>query len=178
MAGRQKKSGDWGWPIIILLFVLGIWPIALMALFAKLFAGDGESREQAAPPLQWDQSARQRKGFSPQQSRQTIQQQAAQQARAGSQVVRQMVKSPVTKKSNARLLKIIGAVLVIGGFYAAGDAFEDALFALEHLSWWLPELLQALAVAAAGGAMLCKGISMDRALKRYSKYLQIGRAHV
>ncbi len=34
-ASRKRKSGgDWGWPLIIILFALGGWPVALLLLFS------------------------------------------------------------------------------------------------------------------------------------------------
>ena len=40
-------------------------------------------------------------------------------------------------------------------------------------SWDIEELLQALAITAAGVAMLCSGVSIDRSLKRYNRYLAV-----
>ena len=58
-------------------------------------------------------------------------------------------------------------------FSGMGDPI-DALFWSDYwFSLWLPELLQYLALAAAGGAMLGAGVSMDRRLKRYAKYLAV-----
>ncbi|WP_305131386.1 5-bromo-4-chloroindolyl phosphate hydrolysis family protein, partial [uncultured Oscillibacter sp.] len=39
--------------------------------------------------------------------------------------------------------------------------------------WWLEDLLGGLAITAGGGAMLFSGFSMDRQLKRFSKYLLV-----
>ena len=46
----QKKpdnSGWYSWPIIIVLFALGIWPIALVLLFINIF-GDEKRKKQPA----------------------------------------------------------------------------------------------------------------------------------
>ena len=43
MAENRKKTsggGDWGWPLIILSFCFGLWPVGLVLLFGKLFADD------------------------------------------------------------------------------------------------------------------------------------------
>lgn len=46
----QKKpdnSGWYSWPIIIVLFALGIWPIALVLLFINIF---GDENGRSSPP--------------------------------------------------------------------------------------------------------------------------------
>ena len=46
MAGNKRKTsgnGDWGWPLIILSFCFGLWPIGLVLLFGKLFAEIGRA---------------------------------------------------------------------------------------------------------------------------------------
>lgn len=163
MAGRQKKAGKdtgWGaWAAIVVLFALGIWPIALIWLLVKLFGKDRQT-PQPAPSL-----SEQAKGA-----------QAAPQSGSptrAKKAVRTAMKSPLPKKSNAKLLKIIGIVLLVGGVAGMGGPI-DALFWSDYwLSLWLPELLQALSVAVAGGAMLWAGVAMDRQLKRYAKYLAV-----
>lgn len=42
---KQNNSGWYSWPVIIILFSLGIWPIALVLLFFNLF---GDSKKQSA----------------------------------------------------------------------------------------------------------------------------------
>ena len=164
MAGRQKKTvSDTGWGIwaaIVVLFALGIWPIALILLLVKLFGKDSKQTRQVPPPL-----SEQRTGSG-----------AAAQSRSmgrGRTAVRTAMQSPLPKKSNAKWLKIAGIVLLAVGVLGMGGPI-DALFWSDYwFSLWLPELLQFLALAAAGGAMLGAGIGMDRSLKRYAKYLVV-----
>ena len=164
MAGRQKKTGSdtgWGiWAAIVVLFALGIWPIALILLLVKLFGKDSKQTRQVPPPL-----SEQRTGSG-----------AAAQSRSmgrGRTAVRTAMQSPLPKKSNAKWLKIAGIVLLAVGVLGMGGPI-DALFWSDYwFSLWLPELLQFLALAAAGGAMLGAGIGMDRSLKRYAKYLVV-----
>ena len=51
----QKKKTDWGWPLIIVLFVIGAWPIALVLLLMKLFKNDGQKQRVQAPSLSGQQ---------------------------------------------------------------------------------------------------------------------------
>ena len=42
---KQKKKGDddwFSWAVIVFLFVINLWPIALILLLAKLFGKDGK----------------------------------------------------------------------------------------------------------------------------------------
>ena len=101
MAGKkQKQEGVGAWIAIVILFAVGLWPIALVMLLVKLFGNDGQKRRQAPPPLQ------------------TAAPEPAAAASAGTagrtkKAVRSAMKSPAVKKSNAKWLKIIGAVLAV-----------------------------------------------------------------
>ena len=152
----QKKKTDWGWPLIIVLFVIGAWPIALVLLLVKLFKNDGQKQRVQAPPLSGQQH-----------SGQTA---APGHARSAVQTAMQ---SPPPKKSNAAWLKVAGIVLLVVGIIGMTGPI-DALFWSDYwFSLWLPELLQFLAVAVGGGAMLGAGVAMDRRLKRYARYLAV-----
>ena len=152
----QKKKTDWGWPLIIVLFVIGAWPIALVLLLVKLFKNDGQKQRVQAPPLSGQQH-----------SGQTA---APGHARSAVQTAMQ---SPPPKKSNAAWLKVAGIVLLVVGIVGMTGPI-DALFWSDYwFSLWLPELLQFLAVAVGGGAMLGAGVTMDRRLKRYARYLAV-----
>ena len=50
MAGKkQKQEGVGAWIAIVILFAVGLWPIALVMLLVKLFGNDGQKRRQAPP---------------------------------------------------------------------------------------------------------------------------------
>ena len=47
MAGKkQKQEGVGAWIAIVILFAVGLWPIALVMLLVKLFGNDGQKRRQ------------------------------------------------------------------------------------------------------------------------------------
>ena len=53
MADQKKRNNDdswFPWALIIFLFVVNAWPIALIMLFIKLFADDGKKDRTTAPP--------------------------------------------------------------------------------------------------------------------------------
>lgn len=152
----QKKKTDWGWPLIIVLFVIGAWPIALVLLFMKLFKNDGQKQRVQAPPLSGQQRGSQTA--------------ASGRTRSAVQTVTQ---SPLPKKSNAAWLKVAGIVLLVVGIMGMTGPIEALFWSDYWFSLWLPELLQFLAVAVGGSAMLGAGITMDRRLKRYARYLAV-----
>ena len=49
---KKKQEGVGMWVAIVVLFVLGAWPIALILLLVKLFGDDGKKKRTAAPPLE------------------------------------------------------------------------------------------------------------------------------
>lgn len=167
MAGNKRKTsgnGDWGWPLIILSFCFGLWPIGLVLLFGKLFADDGKKTAQNAPPLQGTPGQAAASAAAPRRQTKTA------------KAVKKVTKSPAAKKSNAWWLKIGGLVLLFFGLNGMVDAIDSLLWVLQDGTaalWWLEDLLGGLAITAGGGAMLYSGLSMDRQLKRFSKYLLV-----
>lgn len=50
MAGKkQKQEGVGAWIAIVILFAVGLWPIALVMLLVKLFGNDGRAEAGPAP---------------------------------------------------------------------------------------------------------------------------------
>ena len=161
MAGSQqkKKDNDWGsWVLIVALFALGVWPVALFLLFMKLFASDEKKQQTAPPPLREQESRRK---------------ETAAQTNKAKQAVGKVTKSPTAKKSNAKWLKIAGAVVAAIGVVAMAEPLGMLPYSTNWIGVWLEDLLAALAIAVGGGAMFFSGVSMDRQLKRYAKYLAV-----
>ena len=169
MADKRKNNQDdsWlSWALIILLFVVGAWPVALLFLFIKLFGDDEKEKRAAAPPLRKPAQSQGRQplvkpGLAGQAAARGAAKRTAQEDRARA-AVKRAAKSPKVKKSNAWLLKIAGAALAIIGFLTA-DASGGSL--------WL--LLEGLAILLSGGAMLYSGFAMDRQLRRFTRYLSV-----
>ncbi len=173
MAENRKKTsggGDWGWPLIILSFCFGLWPVGLVLLFGKLFADDEKRPAQKTPPLQGTPGQAARASGTVTASAPPRRQTKAAKA------VKKVTKSPAAKKSNAWWLKIGGLALLFFGLNGMVDAIDSLLWVLQNGTaalWWLEDLLGGLAITAGGGAMLYSGFSMDRQLKRFSKYLLV-----
>nr|WP_326127757.1 5-bromo-4-chloroindolyl phosphate hydrolysis family protein [uncultured Oscillibacter sp.] len=180
MANQRKNDRDdsWlSWALIIFLFVVGAWPVALLFLFIKLFGDDEKGSRTAAPPLQKPVQSRsgqpmEKRTGGQSALRQPMAKRPAPEGKART-AMKKAAKSPKVKKSNAWLLKIAGAAVTLFGLMATGAAVQDMIYLFDTLRWWLPELLQALALLAGGGAMLYSGFAMDRQLRRFSKYLSV-----
>lgn len=160
----KQKGNEWGsWALIVFLFAIGVWPVALFLLFAKLFGNDHHQKRRSVGPAsdQWEQIP-----YRPE----TDQRQSQAKARAA---VKKVTRSPGFKKSNARWLKILGMILAVGGLGAAYDPVSAMYWLGGVRDYYIVEAMQYLAVSVAGLGMLAGGISMDRAMKRYARYLAV-----
>ena len=166
MAAPQKKTDEpISWALIILLFGIGIWPIALVLLFVKLFAPDEKQKQTSAPPLRTT-AAHTTSARTAQAAAQAADKAGGRATRAAKSVTRQ----PKMKKSNARLLQIIGGVLL---FAAAVSGMGELGLVLSEGLYWLSDLLQSVAIGAAGAGMFVAGRSMSAAMKRYARYFAV-----
>jgi len=144
VAVEEKKDNEWlSWGLIIILFAVGLSPIALILLFIKLFGGDEKKKSAAAKPN-----------------------------KAGA-AVRRVTKSPKVKKSNARILKWAGGFFAFCGIVTIGEPVGAMFWSSDWAYLWLEDFIMALTFLLGGGAMLWSGVEMDRALKRYAKYLSV-----
>lgn len=163
-AKRQKDEGWISWGLIVLLFIFGLSPLALVLLFLKLFGvGSGEKKQQAAPPPLQETTG--------QRTSERVGRQASQPTRA-QKTVHQVMKAPSQKKSTARTLMIVGAILAAVGLVACAEPVEMIVWS-KDLFLYLEDLLSALAMLVGGGAMLGSGLAMNRSMKRYAQYLAV-----
>ena len=161
MAAQQKKDNDWlSWALIVFLFAVGLSPLALMLLFFKLFASDGKKKQAAPPPLRTENRTAQAAPADRQPSK-------------AREAVGKMTKSPAAKRSTAFWLKLAGAVLAAVGIIACVEPIDMMVWLGSATSYYIEDLLTALAMAVGGGAMFYSGLSMDRQLKRHAKYLSV-----
>lgn len=149
---NKKEDKEWlSWGLIIFLFIIGLSPVALILLFVKLFGSDTKKVQAsgAGRPAQ------------------------AKQPHKAAAAVKRVTKSPKTKKSTAKWLKIVGLVLVAVGLIACVEPIDMMIWLGKAESYYIEDLLAALMMVIGGGAMFTSGISMDRSLKRYAKYLAV-----
>jgi len=155
MAAQKKKSdsdaGSWG--LIVFLFAIGVWPIALVLLFTKLFAPDEKRKHTAAPPLREEQAAP-----------------AAKKSGRATRAVKKATRQPAVKKGNARAMKILGIIVMVFSLLIGSDYFR---WILQGDFYWLWDALASLAWFAGGAGLFAAGQNMTRAMKRYTRYLAV-----
>lgn len=133
MASGKKKS-DWRWPLIIFLFIIGAWPLAVLLLVFTLF---GDEEEQKQPK----------------------------------KTTAKGKKTLMGKKTRWR--KILGGILAFLGLLQCVEPIESMLWLQQIKSYYVEDLLVALAFLVGGSVMLGRGILMDRQQKRFAKYLTV-----
>ena len=87
--------------------------------------------------------------------------------------MRSVTKSPKVKKSNARTLKWAGGFVAFCGLVMIGEPLSAMFWSTDWIRLWLENFIMALAFLLGGGAMILRGVEMDRTLKRYAKYLSV-----
>ena len=156
MADQKKQENEWiSWGLIIFLFIIGLSPVALILLLVKLFGDDEKKIKTAADGAK------------------TAAQSAASGAKQAKSAVKRMTKSPATKRSTAKWLKIGGLILAAAGLIACVEPVDMMIWLGKAESYYLEDLLAALMMIIGGGAMWISGRRMDRRLKRYAKYLAV-----
>ncbi len=147
---KRNQDSDWGhWALIVFLFAIGVWPVALYLLFSKLF-GKGGGRKKAVPAAS---------------VRPSMEQAHSQGHAAGGRAeaaARKLTRPPAVKRSNAWAMKLFGLIAMVVGILAAVGQAE-----LAHSVW---DLLRDMAIAAGGLGLFFGGLRMDAALRRYARY--------
>ena len=165
MAYKQKDEGGFwtSWGLIAALFILGLQPIAVILMLVKLFKKDRREMEEI-PSLQAETRYTVDTRINRPQQAQNVQQGKSQQRKQESrpmEAVRQITKSPRPKNSTVRWLTIGGGILALLGFFQFDGGMN------------FHELMTALAFLVGGGAMILKGVLMQKDGKRYAKYLPV-----
>ena len=147
-SGTQKnKDNDWfAWALIIGLFAIGLSPIALILLFVKLFGKDEKQKRGSGNAASSGAAPKAKKA------------------------VKKAMKSPVDKKSTARILQIIGCIVML---FSAMIGWDYLQWFLEGDFYWWSEVVEMIVGLIGGGAMFVAGRNMSRTVKRYAKYLAV-----
>lgn len=179
----QKKpdnSGWYSWPIIIVLFALGLWPVALILMFINIF---GDEKRKKQPASQRKPSAEERMESAVEnaveraKAKVNIQvtssgakkeEKNGKKAKSGKKSKKQEIKAP------GKLLRVIGLCLLACGLIVGIDAIPSLL---AGYSYMLEDLFQGAAMAVAGGIMWGRGQYLANLTRRSQRYiLAIGNA--
>ena len=156
---KNEKYGWTVWLVVAACFATGLWPVALIILFFKLFAPDvKKSERRTAPPLK-------REVKDPVEEREQQRQTDANSRKAVSNAVRSAFKTPGDKASVA--LSICGGLTVFVGFFISLIAIAN----VSSTALW--PVFIGLSIMLGGGAMIFSGIKVKQAARRYAKYLAI-----
>ncbi len=162
---RQSESETLSWVLIFISFVL-FWPLGLYLLIRKLSDGKTSTNKGQKSTIQAD--------WVGQQTGNGAGSAAAKKTTVNpSGFSQRITKTPSMKKGTRLALKIIGTLFLIGGISVVVNTATWVFFSGSIYRWEVVEMMQSCAIACAGGLMLWKGISMDRALKRYTNYLAV-----
>lgn len=153
---KQTESEILSWLLIFFCFVV-FWLLGLFLLIRKLSGDKKKAAQQSA--------AARGAGVPPGWSA------PAQQGMAGTARAAQPMRStPSAKKGTRWALKLGGGVLAFVGLLST-SAVLSAMIGAQIFWQALPGLLAVLSLFGAGVLMLGKGIAMDKAARRYARYL-------
>ena len=143
MAGTTKKDNGWLFWALIVFLFAAQLPLVALLLLYFKLFGNDEKKRTTGKS-----------------------------SRAGD-TVRKMTKSPKAKKSNATILKWVGGLLGVCGLFAIQSPIGALFWSGDWFGLWFEDFMMALTFLLGGGAMAWSGVEMDRALRRYAKYLSV-----
>ena len=161
MNNKNTNPGAISWVLIAVLFAFGLWPVALILTFLKLFASPTTSRQQQyqrqAPSLS-EQEAKRRAEEAAQRAGK---ERAAQEAREN---IKSIFATPKDAKSTSTLLIVLGAlfaILTLSGLVTLAGG----------LTFW--RMLTLLSAFVSSCALIFSGVNMKKSLERYAQYMAI-----
>ena len=166
---NQNKKPDNGdilsWGLIAFLFLVGLWPVGLVLLIAKLSDGKGKKKPAASVRRTPTQQATAQKI--------PVQQQTAPETTAKSRTSRAVAKvthTPQYGEKGSKIMRIIGWILAAIGALALFDSVGDAI-SLGGLRYYLDEIFFSTGMLTGGIGLLLGGWRMKRRARRFAKYL-------
>jgi hypothetical protein len=156
----SKSDNTINWVLIVALFAMGLWPVALILLL-KLLGGR---------PIAWTQLLGLRRGktFADQNSRVT-----------GTKAVSKSQKKQDKRSTralvnlkNSKRLKIWGGILTAFGAIVSWEVFWDSLY-YSDIRWLLEDMAFPVGILAIGLALLGSGIARARKANRFDHYLRL-----
>lgn len=152
---RGKDGGDWGsWGLIVFMFLIGLWPIGLFLLIAKLNDAPAKKRTYTTTRTTTTTTT-------------TTQQTARPAESKVSKAAKKVTKTPNDTNKTAKVLQIVGAVIMgalgIGLLSSAGDLFGG---------YWVDwaEIFSMAGIFAGGATMFFSGRRMQRRRNRIERY--------
>ena len=196
---QQNNAGWYSWPVIIILFSLGIWPVALVLLFLNIFGDSGRRKNpggtrQSSAARQGEsaveramRSAEARADRAVDKTDQALRRAAAQVERTIDRTARQVEQArraappppkpapKAAKKAKPAKAKPAGVLLRILGavFLFAGGTITLDFIASVFQGYFteFDELFAGLGFLISGGAMFFRGHYLNKMNRRSQRYI-------
>lgn len=142
---KKQQDNDLGsWLLIAILFAVGVWPIGLLMLIAKL-SDSGKKRPAQKSSVRPSTTAQPRK---------------------------KVTRTPSCSDKNARWMKVIGIILsVIGAVVLLNNAGNSLYWLSYDLPRFLQEIFYPMGILAGGVGLLLGSRGLKRRARRFGKYL-------
>lgn len=192
-----KKGNDWDWVVLIVLFAMGLWPIALVWLVIKWLTGTKQTPSEKVRRAQQamddtidaalrgvskagEKSADTEKTQSDSvtdSSQEEVISQKKPKPRAKPSAKKAAVRKQAQKVAdNGKALWVLGLVLMLLSTMILSEPIDDLIY-LGTLAYSVEELILGLNFLIGGGALFARGQFLSRLSRRSRKYiLAIGGA--
>ena len=170
----QKKpdnSGWYSWPIIIVLFALGIWPIALVLLFVNIFGAEKRKKQPAAqrrPSAEARMEQAVEDAVAKAREKVTAPSGAKKEEKSGKKAKGGKKSKKEEVKASGKLLRVIGLCLLACGLIVGIDAIPTLL---QGYTYILEDLFAGAGMAVAGGIMWGRGQYLANLTRRSQRYI-------
>jgi len=181
---RKKDERDEGisWAVIIAMFILQLWPIGLLLLVLKLHKDENREKKLTERERQAIQQASRKYtpvdrpviDLEPTEEPKRPEKKPAKKEKHSptKKAAKTITKTPRTSGRGAKLLKLLGAVLLVVGGLQLYQALDDLVWGgPDRYSLWY--LGQSAAWLLAGGVALFSGFRMAGRLRRNERYLAL-----
>ena len=159
---RREEKTDWGsWVLIGIMFAIGLWPVGLFMLIAKLNDKPKKRTYTTTTTTRTTTTTERTSGV-----RRTQQRTATRETKV-TQAAKKVTRTPSDTNKSAKLRQIIGGVLTaLFGVFAVSEV-GALLGGTADLAW----LLQCLGFVAGGVTMFLSGRKMQHRRSRIERYL-------
>jgi len=183
---KPDNAGWYSWPVIIVLFATGLWPIALLVMFFNIFGEEKRKKTsgtQRRPSVEsrMEQSVEsaveramaraeeRRKSAAAAPASRTRKEAAETAPRTGKKSTGKTKKGKATKgKLPGKLLRVLGICTLVLGMILSVSGTADMVMYGPH---FFDELMAGLGFLLAGGIMWGRGQYLARVTRRSQRYI-------
>lgn len=181
----EDNTGWYSWPTIIVLFAIGLWPLALLLLLKNVFSSGGKtSARQGRPSAEArmetavEDAVERAMARAAEKKHPNAAQEAEERGTAASAPKKAKKKAAPQKKAApnqqkpqklpGKLLRVVGLCLIAVGTIATLDASANLL---QGWTYYLEDLFAGLGFLSAGGIMWGRGRYLAHMTRRSQRYI-------